>query len=775
MSDEDSKFSFSERTRVDEGDASGGEEDPTPQDVERPGDDEGGDLAGKTGVLSSNELKEAGILDGDTPADLPAVIPGPSDSQTYEARTMMLDPSASGDATVAEVAAIPEEPESEAPVAQVTAILQEADSDATVAEVTAIPEEPVEGNDATVALTEAIVEEPEPLIFRLVPLGGPQGSKALEIQGTHLVVGRHADCDLVIADSSVSRRHFELNRTDDGYRLKDLGSGNGTLIDGEPVTEVLLTHGMAVEAGMSRFQWEDPRAMGSGPSEAEKTQMIDIAQLQRDPSYNPNRRPQATDVAPAIPERAAPEPRRAPETRRAGPDLSRTAQQARPSSPQLLQWAGLATLGALAIVGVLSLTGLLPGGGDPGSEEVTQSPGSPAGAAVLMQEGLEAYKAWRWADARRLFEAARDQAVDKASANEAIARVAQEELASVVMEAVRGSMEANRYKEAIKKLGEVPDTSVYFGDAKALINDAKEGIVSRHLDEARTLAKAERRAAAIAELDKALLVLPEDPEVVALKREYQEEASTGGKEVAKSEPKSKRRPSRSESSSKRSGASKKRTSSRYELEPEWPDDPAPAKAAPEPLDIAPALAKYSSGKFSQAKKILDRVMRNTDSDRQRKKAKRLLSDITAFQRQWETGQSQAASENLSGAISSLKRAKALDKGITGAYKRRIDRLLADQYATQANNAVLSGNDARAGKLARKALNLSSGQSVARSVMNQVREKADGWLKSAESQLSSNPDRAKKLLTQVLAVFPKGDRRYARAYDLLRKIDAEDDD
>ena len=204
--------------------------------------------------------------------------------------------------------------------------------------------------------------------------------------------------------------------------------------------------------------------------------------------------------------------RRGREPRRAGPDLSRTAQQARPSSPQLLQWAGLATLGALAIVGVLSLTGLLPSG-DGGSEEVTQSPGSPAGAAVLMQEGLEAYKAWRWADARRLFEAARDQAVDKASANEAIKRVAQEELASVVMEAVRASMEANRYEEAIKKLGEVPDTSVYFGNAKALINDAKEGIVSRHLDEARSLAKAERRAAAIAELDKALLAKFDDPSV----------------------------------------------------------------------------------------------------------------------------------------------------------------------------------------------------------------------------------------------------------------------
>ena len=117
MSDEDSKFSFPERTRVDEGDASGGEEERTPLYGEQPGDEEGGDLAGKTGVLSSNELKEAGILDGDTPADLPAVIPGPSDSQTYEARTMMLDPSVSEDATVAEVAAIEEEPESEATVA----------------------------------------------------------------------------------------------------------------------------------------------------------------------------------------------------------------------------------------------------------------------------------------------------------------------------------------------------------------------------------------------------------------------------------------------------------------------------------------------------------------------------------------------------------------------------------------------------------------------------------------------------------------------------------
>jgi hypothetical protein len=51
-----------------------------------------------------------------------------------------------------------------------------------------------------------------------------------------LVLGRHSqDCDLFIDDSGVSRRHVEFVIRPDGGWLRDLGSANGTLLDGKPV------------------------------------------------------------------------------------------------------------------------------------------------------------------------------------------------------------------------------------------------------------------------------------------------------------------------------------------------------------------------------------------------------------------------------------------------------------------------------------------------------------------------------------------------------------
>jgi tetratricopeptide (TPR) repeat protein len=279
---------------------------------------------------------------------------------------------------------------------------------------------------------------------------------------------------------------------------------------------------------------------------------------------------------------------------------------------------------------------------------------------------------------------------------------------------------------------------------------------------------------AIIELEAALQLLPGDPEAQALLRSLEDTT------VAAATP---RRPARRTNRAPREGRTRepakkkptpKRGASDFEIEPEWPEDDGPSAVATK-LDVGPGLAQYGAGNFDDAISLLSRVMRNTDSDRQQDRAKRLVADIRAFKSLWRSANDSAASERTGDAISSLKRAKALDRAISGAYRRRIDRVLATQYATQANASMLSGKLAKAGTLARKSLALNPSQAVARSVMDEVRSKAEGWLSSARAQISRNPDKAKTLLTQVLTVFPKRDARYIEAYGLLKQIDSEDED
>jgi hypothetical protein len=93
----------------------------------------------------------------------------------------------------------------------------------------------------------------------------PRSSKAyLVVSGRRMivapggaVVGRSRDCDVVVDDSSVSRRHAELRPQGDGWALEDLRSTNGVRVNGRPVHgSAQLRSGDTIELGSVEMLFE---------------------------------------------------------------------------------------------------------------------------------------------------------------------------------------------------------------------------------------------------------------------------------------------------------------------------------------------------------------------------------------------------------------------------------------------------------------------------------------------------------------------------------------
>src|SRR5215472_16571437 len=61
------------------------------------------------------------------------------------------------------------------------------------------------------------------------------GSEVVEVDTKRFSIGRSPENDLVLDDSSLSRRHAIIENLDGVFRLSDCGSSNGTLINGRPV------------------------------------------------------------------------------------------------------------------------------------------------------------------------------------------------------------------------------------------------------------------------------------------------------------------------------------------------------------------------------------------------------------------------------------------------------------------------------------------------------------------------------------------------------------
>jgi len=70
-----------------------------------------------------------------------------------------------------------------------------------------------------------------------------------------VTIGRFPESDVVVDDAGASRQHARIRRTDAGFVLTDLGSTNGTMVNGELIQEHMLEHGDRITIGETELEF----------------------------------------------------------------------------------------------------------------------------------------------------------------------------------------------------------------------------------------------------------------------------------------------------------------------------------------------------------------------------------------------------------------------------------------------------------------------------------------------------------------------------------------
>jgi signal transduction histidine kinase len=93
--------------------------------------------------------------------------------------------------------------------------------------------------------------------------GADQG-KRFEFTSTPLTLGRDSSNAIRLQDTEISRRHAELRRESDGYRVVDLRSANGTFVNGEAVDQFVLHSGDRIQLGQTVLLFHEGNAGARG-------------------------------------------------------------------------------------------------------------------------------------------------------------------------------------------------------------------------------------------------------------------------------------------------------------------------------------------------------------------------------------------------------------------------------------------------------------------------------------------------------------------------------
>ncbi|WP_426750745.1 FHA domain-containing protein [Myxococcus sp. Y35] len=589
---------------------------------------------------------------------------------------------------------------------------------------------------------------------QMVVLDGPDKGRKKRFQSVRMVVGRNKDCDFVLEDQSVSRRHLELVYGQAGVVMRDLGSVSGTQVNDQRVDECLLKHGDEISMGKTRLRFvdeaeqikelraqaeareaEEKRAKEEAAREAEERRKNQAAARGSEVDPNDPRFNEATNANYRLPDNlkessggkgAVAIPRRPPI--RSTP--SRSAGGGLTGKQKALIGGG----GALVVLLVIGLV-LIPSGPPP------PPPPDPKveRAKVLMQQARESIRGDDYANAVRLVEEAEKLVpgidVDNLARG---ARKQQEVLAS--LDAVRALIDEQKFDEARTKLAETPQGTAKTDDQRRkLETELEEKEMAWRLQQVEE-AFAGRDPEAIRPL---IALLP------PLNRPaYEVKLTDLEAELAKE----------AQDTARRDRNARERA----------------AEAAKERRKAFIAEAfndverRFNGGDYQRAVLECDRVIDAHRGDKEVKdRALALKRLIPQFRRALEDGQKKLDANSLEAAAKPLRRAAELYRqiGFRGSLGATIDEQLASSSVAAGQGALKKGDLGAAGSHFREALRLNPGDGRAREGLETLQKKAEELFLRAYIQRDRDPQAAAEMFKVVIETATEGSdvKRKAEMY------------
>jgi pSer/pThr/pTyr-binding forkhead associated (FHA) protein len=131
-----------------------------------------------------------------------------------------------------------------------------ADLDQTMMLETFVPDRPMPSQESYDTPTAHVTAVEVPLRAQLTIERGPDTGGVVRLLGAPMRLGRSPDNELMLRDPATSGHHARVELRGPNYWVIDLGSTNGTLVNGEPVQEKELRHGDHIIVGQNSVKFE---------------------------------------------------------------------------------------------------------------------------------------------------------------------------------------------------------------------------------------------------------------------------------------------------------------------------------------------------------------------------------------------------------------------------------------------------------------------------------------------------------------------------------------